>query len=150
MPATDLIIAAVYMAALLIFKKKEFLTCFAAFVITFVIAELFKELFSVNDGGIECLYFLILSAIWLACSNLVESNKIKIAIIAMSAYEMLCGIESFIWQFVQPVLTPVISNYIINVIFLHVVILSSIYRWGVKIERDSSYTINSFNNRIHH
>lgn len=135
MLSIDLIIVAAYAAALMITKKREYSSCLLFFVITVIFATALKSIFSVRNGGIECLYYLTLSAIWLLLACKIENNKVRIAVMVMTTYELLCGIESFIWQFILPVTTPVIEYYIENVIAIHVIILISIYRWGVKIEK---------------
>ena len=134
MPSIDFVIAVAYVAAFLATKKKEYIQCFFAMAASSVFCWSLVDIFSTKNNGIECLYFLILSAIWLICSTTIRNSKLKTATMVMTTYELLCAIESFIWQFIEPVLTPVISNYIINVIFIHIVILISINKWGVKIE----------------
>jgi hypothetical protein len=134
MTSLDIMIAVAYVAAFLITNKKEYINCFFAMAFSSVFFLLVVDIFRAQNNGIECLYFLILSAIWLVCSTTIKCSKLKTAVMVMTTYELLCAIESLIWQFVQPVLTPAISNYIINVILIHIVILISINRWGVKIE----------------
>jgi hypothetical protein len=135
MLSIDVIIAVAYVAALLTLKRNEYIHCVFSFVVTVIFATILKEVFSVENNGIECLYFLILSMIWLFCAIKINCIKLKIAVMIMSTYELMCAIESFIWQFSHQVLTPIISNYIYNVVFIHFIIILSINIWGVKIER---------------
>lgn len=152
----DITIAVAYVAAFLKVQKKEYISCFIAMLFSMCFCWTIKDWFSVKNDGIECLYFLTLGAIWLAAAAKIKNNKVKIAVMVMSTYELLCGIESFIWQFVTPVTTPVIDYYIYNVVAIHVIILASIYKWGVKIEKPMErvfvngkrYNISLYGNKI--
>lgn len=143
----DLFIAAVYAVAILKTQRKELIYCFVAHVFCLCFSFLVVDLFSVYKNGIECLYFLFLSAAWIyASSKVKDKNRCCCVMLLMAIFQLICGIESFIWQFITPVLTPVIKYYEANVIFLHLIILTYIINKGVKIER--SDFINN-NNILH-
>ena len=131
----DTLIAVAYVAAFIKTQKKEHTVCFIAMLFSMCFFWTVGEKFSVKNDGIECLYFLILSAIWMFAASFAGNIKTRIVIMIMSTFELLCGVESFIWQFATPVLTPVIEYYIWNVVAIHVITIISISIWGVKIEK---------------
>lgn len=144
----DYIIAAIYLAALFITKKREYLTCLLFFVLTLCVSTLLiNDRFSWFTNGIECLYFLVVSAVWIWCASILsgKNNKVSLCVLFMGFYEFICAAESFVWQFVTPVVTPVIINYSFNVMVFHAIIIMGIGRWGVKVERNISNTFHNFN-----
>lgn len=141
----DYVIAATYVAAFLKTHKKEYVYCFFAHLFCLLFFWTIGEEFSVKNNGVECLYFAALSSIWLYTISLIKvKTKACFAMLMMSTYELLCSIESFIWQFIMPVTTPVIDYYIYNVVAIHVIILISVYKWGVRVERNDSYNYDNF------
>jgi hypothetical protein len=132
----DFVIAAAYVAAFMKTHKKEYVYCFFAHLFCLCFFWTVGEIFSEKNGGIECLYFLSLSGIWIFAISLMKlKTKACLTMLIMATYELLCGIESFIWQFFLPVTTPVIEYYIGNVVAIHVIIMISIHKWGVRIEK---------------
>ena len=62
-----------------------------------------------------------------------KSTKMALCVLTMSLYEWLVAVESFIWQFITPVETPLHSQYAFIIIGIHLFILSTTAKWGGEI-----------------
>lgn len=82
----------------------------------------------------EYLYFLSQSFVWIAPAFLLrKSAKIAMAALTMAVYEWIISVESFVWEFITPVETPLYEGYAFIVIGLHLFILSTTAKWGGEI-----------------
>lgn len=88
----------------------------------------------VDDFPAEYLYFLSQSMVWLIPAFFMrKSVKLALCSLTMCIYEWLVSVESFIWQFITPVETPLHSQYAFIIIGIHLFILSTTAKWGGEI-----------------
>lgn len=82
----------------------------------------------------EYLYYLAQSMVWLfPAIALRKSTKMALCVLTMSLYEWLVAIESFVWEFITPVETPLHAQYAFIIIGIHLFILSITFKWGGEI-----------------
>lgn len=123
--------------ALLIMYALGFLcTGMAAFVV-FIPAMLVSVYIGwvlVDSFPAEYMYFLAQSMVWvLPAFALRKSVKLALCSLTMCVYEWLVAVESFVWQFITPVETPLHSQYAFIIIGIHLFILSTTAKWGGEI-----------------
>lgn len=88
----------------------------------------------VDSFPAEYMYFLAQSMVWvLPALALRKSTKLALCALTMCIYEWLVAVESFIWQFITPVETPLHSQYAFIIIGIHLFILSCTAKWGGEI-----------------
>lgn len=82
----------------------------------------------------EYMYYLAQSMVWLIPAFVMrKSVKLALCSLTMCIYEWLVAVESFIWQFITPVETPLHSQYAFIIIGIHLFILSTTAKWGGEI-----------------
>lgn len=88
----------------------------------------------VDNFPAEYFYFLAQSMVWLIPAFVMrKSVKLALCSLTMCIYEWLVAVESFIWQFITPVETPLHSQYAFIIIGIHLFILSTTAKWGGEI-----------------
>lgn len=88
----------------------------------------------VDSFPAEYLYYLAQSMVWLfPAIALRKSTKMALCVLTMSLYEWLVAIESFVWEFITPVETPLHAQYAFIIIGIHLFILSITFKWGGEI-----------------
>lgn len=149
MSAVDMIIVVAYAATFLIFRKREAAYCASAMLFSSAVFILFSGVFAWFPGVAECYYFLIQSTIWLFVVNSIKTKtKASLAMFMMVFFELTCSVESFIWQFIYPVTTPVIEFYAVNIVAIHAIMLTAIALWGKDVNKRTGDNINNFSNLL--
>ncbi|ARK07762.1 hypothetical protein LPST10_00030 [Salmonella phage LPST10] len=88
----------------------------------------------VDSFPAEYMYYLAQSMVWLIPAFVMrKSVKLALCSLTMCIYEWLVAVESFIWQFITPVETPLHSQYAFIIIGIHLFILSTTAKWGGEI-----------------
>lgn len=88
----------------------------------------------VDSFPAEYMYYLAQSMVWLVPAFVMrKSVKLALCSLTMCIYEWLVAVESFIWQFITPVETPLHSQYAFIIISIHLFILSTTAKWGGEI-----------------
>ncbi|WQY91038.1 hypothetical protein [Salmonella phage ZBSTP8] len=88
----------------------------------------------VDSFPAEYMYYLAQSMVWLITAFVMrKSVKLALCSLTMCIYEWLVAVESFIWQFITPVETPLHSQYAFIIIGIHLFILSTTAKWGGEI-----------------
>lgn len=88
----------------------------------------------VDSFPAEYMYYLAQSMVWLIPAFVMrKSVKLALCSLTMCIYEWLVAVESFIWQFITPVETPLHSQYAFIIIAIHLFILSTTAKWGGEI-----------------
>lgn len=88
----------------------------------------------VDSFPAEYMYYLVQSMVWLIPAFVMrKSVKLALCSLTMCIYEWLVAVESFIWQFITPVETPLHSQYAFIIIGIHLFILSTTAKWGGEI-----------------
>lgn len=129
MPGMDITIIAMYLLGFIVTRHTPFLIFTMTTLVSMQVAEL-----ALNSFPAEYLYFLTQSMIWIVPAFMLrKSLKLALCALSMCVYEWLVAIESFIWQFVTPVETPMHSQYAFIIIGIHMVILSTTAKWGGEI-----------------
>ncbi|HBM2190042.1 TPA: hypothetical protein LUK26_004968 [Escherichia coli] len=62
-----------------------------------------------------------------------KSTKMAFCVLTMSLYEWLVAIESFVWEFITPVETPLHAQYAFIIIGIHLFILFITFKCGGEI-----------------
>lgn len=89
----------------------------------------------VDSFPAEYLYYLAQSMVWLfPAIALRKSTKMALCVLTMSLYEWLVAIESFVWEFITPVETPLHAQYAFIIIGIHLFILSITFKWAAKLD----------------
>lgn len=129
MLSMDITLMAMYVMGFIVTAYPAYLIFLMAMLISVQIAETVMNAFPA-----EYMYFLIQSMVWLLAAMAVrQSPKLAIATLTMCVYEWLVAIESFTWQFITPVETPLHSQYAFIIIAIHLFILSATAKWGGEI-----------------
>ncbi|WP_312999641.1 hypothetical protein [Leclercia sp.] len=130
----DYAIALMYVCGFLFTRMLAFAYCAPAMAMSMVLGWACVDLFSVPKGGSEYLYFLLQAAIWIyPVLTFRAAPLLALFALSMPVYEWLVSVESFVWQYVTPVETALHSEYAWIVIGMHLLILSSITKWGGEI-----------------
>lgn len=88
----------------------------------------------VDSFPAEYMYYLAQSMVWLIPAFVMrKSVKLALCSLTMCIYEWIVAVESFIWQFITPVETPLHSQYAFIIIGIHMFILSTTAKWGGEI-----------------
>ncbi len=135
MLSMDITLMAMYVMGFIVTAYPAYLIFLMAMLISVQIAETVMNAFPA-----EYMYFLIQSMVWLLAAMAArQSPKLAIATLTMCVYEWLVAIESFTWQFITPVETPLHSQYAFIIIAIHLFILSATAKWGGEIGYTTRY-----------
>lgn len=125
----DITLIVMYVMGYIITGYPAFLIFIMAMLISVQIAEM-----ALNSFPAEYLYFLVQSMVWsIPALALLKSPRLAIAALTMCVYEWLVAIESFVWQYITPVESPLHSQYAFIVMAIHLFILSATAKWGGEI-----------------
>lgn len=129
MLSMDITLIVMYVMGYIITGYPAFLIFIMAMLISVQIAEM-----ALNSFPAEYLYFLVQSMVWaMPALALRKSPRLAIAALTMCVYEWLVAIESFVWQYITPVESPLHSQYAFIVMAIHLFILSATAKWGGEI-----------------
>lgn len=125
----DMAIISLYVFAFIVTQRRELVILTAAMSVSAAIFWGFG-----NDFRVEYLYFLTQSSVWVVTAALLRGNyPVSLSALLMAGYECLVAVESFIWQFITPVETPIHGNYAEIIIAIHAIILYTAVKRGKKI-----------------
>ena len=129
MAAADATLLAMYIMGFLCTGMVAFLVFIPA-----MLASVYIGWVIVDSFPAEYMYYLAQSMVWLVPAFFLrKSAKLALCSLSMSIYEWLVSIESFVWQFITPVETPMYSDYRFIIIGIHLFILSTTAKWGGEI-----------------
>lgn len=129
MLSMDITLMVMYVMGFIVTAYPAYLILIMAMLISVQIAESVMNAFPA-----EYMYFLVQSMVWLVAAMAVRhSPRIAVAALTMCVYEWLVAIESFVWQFITPVESPLHSQYAFIIIAIHLFILSATAKWGGEI-----------------
>lgn len=135
MLSMDITLIVMYVMGYIITGYPAFLIFIMAMLISVQIAEM-----ALNSFPAEYLYFLVQSMVWaMPALALRKSPRLAIAALTMCVYEWLVSIESFIWQYITPVESPLHSQYAFIIMAIHLFILSATAKWGGEIGYTTRY-----------
>lgn len=129
MLSMDITLIAMYVMGFALTAYPAYLIFIMSMLISMQVAES-----ALNAFPAEYLYFLTQSMVWiLPALALRKSKKLALCSLIMCVYEWLVAVESFTWQFITPVETPLHSQYAFIIIGIHLFILSTTAKWGGEI-----------------
>ncbi len=132
MVSLDVTVAAMYLLAVIVTKRLSFIMFLPALLMSDVLAgSPLVDWLSTDKSSPEFIYYLAQSMIWLIPPMLLRASpKLALCSLSMCIYEWLVSVESFIWQYVSSVETPLHSEYAIIVVAIHLFNLSCATKWG--------------------
>lgn len=135
MLSLDITVAVMYLLAVIVTRRLAFVMFLPALLMSNVLAASpLVEWLSTDKNSPEFIYYLAQSMIWLLPPMLLRNSpRLALCSLSMCIYEWLVSVESFIWQYVTPVETPLHSEYAFLVVAIHLVNLSSATKWGGEI-----------------
>lgn len=129
MPGMDITLIIMYLLGFVVTGFTPFLVLMMTMMVSMQLADL-----ALNSFPSEYMYFLTQSMIWLLPAFAFrKSVKLALCSLSMCVYEWLVSIESFVWQYITPVETPMHSQYAFIIIGIHLFILSTTAKWGGEI-----------------
>lgn len=131
----DITLLAMYILGFLCTGMMAFLVFIPAMLMSVYIGWVIVDSFPA-----EYMYYLAQSMVWLIPAFFMrKSVKLALCSLTMCIYEWLVAVESFIWQFITPVETPLHSQYAFIIIGIHLFILSTTAKWGGEIGYTTRY-----------
>lgn len=125
----DIALLAMYILGFLCTGMVAFLVFIPAMLMSVYIGWVIVDSFPA-----EYMYYLAQSMVWLIPAFVMrKSVKLALCSLTMCIYEWLVAVESFIWQFITPVETPLHAQYAFIIIGIHLFILSTTAKWGGEI-----------------
>lgn len=127
--SADAALLAMYMIGFSCTRMKAFL-----YFIPAMLASAYVGWALVDSFPSEYLYFLTQSMIWLLPSIAARNSiRVSLSALTMSLYSWIVSIESFIWQYISPVETPMHTYYSYFIMAIHLLIISNTAKWGGEI-----------------
>jgi len=130
----DIIVALMYLGAVIYTRRLAFAMFLPALFMSDVLAGSIIDYLTKTPSSPEFVYFLAQSMIWLIPPMLLrKSPQLALCSLSMCIYEWLVAVESFTWQYITPVETPLHSEYAFLVVAIHLFNLSCATKWGGEI-----------------